>query len=45
MRTLSPGEELLRCKLKKRIIGFAVIKHARRKQAVRLNIIEFGMQY
>jgi hypothetical protein len=42
MSTLSLGEEILRCKLKKRILGLADIEHARRKQAVRLNMIKFG---
>jgi hypothetical protein len=31
MRALSPGEELLRCRLKKRIMGPAVIERERKK--------------
>lgn len=42
MSTLSLGEELLWCKLKKRILGLADIEHAQRKRAVRLNMIKFG---
>jgi hypothetical protein len=42
MSTLSLGEEILRCKLKKRILGLADIEHARRKRVVRLNMIKFG---
>jgi hypothetical protein len=41
-RALSPGDELLRCILKKRIMGLAVIERARRKQAARINLIKFG---
>jgi exonuclease III len=42
LRALSPGEELLRCRLKKRILGLAVIERAWKKQAARLNLIKFG---
>lgn len=42
MSTLSLGEALLRCKLKKRILGLADIEHVRRKRAVRLNMIKLG---
>jgi hypothetical protein len=41
-RELMPGEELLRAKLKKRVLGLAVIERARCRQASRLTTIRLG---